>query len=144
MTDQGTLFFEDEPVEQPARQPKDYTPGKPFPAEPAIPGDRFTPAINRMRKALAAGVRVDNSRPITADLARFARSMDVTALEHFHYQEVQARAHVTGRLTHDEAQVIYMALGEVGSATNGGWAAGTDLATKVIVTEVIASLTGVS
>lgn len=65
------------------------------------------------------------------------REMDVTFEEHFAYQDAQARAHLNGRLTTDEASIIYCALGEVGDPGNGGWAARTDLATKVAVTLVI-------
>lgn len=66
-----------------------------------------------------------------ADLdATFAVAWD----EHFAYQQEQARAHAMGRITTEEATTIYAALGEVGSPENGGWAAGTDTATKVVVT----------
>jgi hypothetical protein len=68
------------------------------------------------------------------------RDMDVTAREHFAYQEAQARAHVSGKLSTNEAQVVYMALGENGSGANGGWAAETDLATKVTVTLLMGEL----
>jgi hypothetical protein len=60
--------------------------------------------------------------------------------EHFAFQQAQARAHVEQRLTTDEAQVVYVALGEVGSQSNGGWAAGTDTATKVAVTLAMGEL----
>jgi len=66
--------------------------------------------------------------------------MAVTFGEHFAYQNAQARAHVSGKLSTDEAQIIYIALGEVGSQDNGGWASGTDLATKVVVTLTIGQL----
>jgi hypothetical protein len=60
--------------------------------------------------------------------------------EHFAYQEAQARAHVEGKITPDEAQIVYTSLGEVGSESNGGWAAGTDLPTKVTVTMLMGEL----
>jgi len=96
--------------------------------------------IAHARDCIARRVRIDNGEPlpIGIDLVAFERGLDNTALEHFAFQEAQARAHASGRLTTDEAQIIYMALGATGSA--GGWAKGTDLATKVIVTEVIAEL----
>jgi hypothetical protein len=60
--------------------------------------------------------------------------------EHFQFQQLQARAHAMGNLSTDEAQIIYVALGEVGSPDNGGWAAGTTLATKVVVTQLMGEL----
>lgn len=66
--------------------------------------------------------------------------MAVETFEHFAFQEAQARAHVSGKLTADEAMIVYTALGEVGSTKNGGWAAGTNLATKVTVTLLMGEL----
>ena|SRR3990167_4017003 len=60
--------------------------------------------------------------------------------EHFAYQNAQARAHAMGLLTPEEAQIIYLALGEIGSEANGGWAQGTDTTTKVVVTRLIGEL----
>lgn len=62
------------------------------------------------------------------------KSLDVAFDEHFAYQEAQALAHAMGKLSQEDAMVIYRALGEVGSEKNGGWALGTDKATKVVVT----------
>jgi hypothetical protein len=73
-------------------------------------------------------------------LADLDATLAVTFEEHFAFQNAQARAHVTGLLTTDEAQVVYVALGEVGDPGNGGWAAGTDLATKVVVTQLMGEL----
>lgn len=88
---------------------------------------------------------IDSLRPRIDALTPEARAklnadMDVEAFEHFAYQEQQARAHVSGKLTADEAMVVYRALGEVGSSANGGWAADTDLATKVSVTLLMGEL----
>jgi hypothetical protein len=74
------------------------------------------------------------------DRAVFDKQMDVTAEEHFRYQQAQAQAHAGGYLSTDEAMIVYAALGEYGSSRNGGWAAGTDLATKVAVTLMMPSL----
>jgi hypothetical protein len=60
--------------------------------------------------------------------------------EHFAYQNAQAAAHAQGKLTADEAMIVYRALGAVRSDSNGGWSARTDLATKVIVTKLISEL----
>lgn len=74
------------------------------------------------------------------ELAAFDAEMAVTAEEHFRFQQAQAEAHAGGYLSTEEALIIYAALGEYGSSRNGGWAAGTELATKVAVTLMMPSL----
>lgn len=96
---------------------------------------------NRLTKAVAE-LRERAAKLSDEDRAKLGRDMAVTFEEHFAYQQAQARAHATGRITADEAQVIYIALGEVGSTTNGGWAADTDLPTKVAVTLAMGELLG--
>lgn len=68
------------------------------------------------------------------------RELDIDFEEHFIYQEQQARAHASGILDLGAANLIYRALGEVGSYENGGWASHTDLATKAVVTQIMAEL----
>ena len=80
--------------------------------------------------------------PKTAKGEGYGVLMDVTAAEHFAYQEAQARAHASGRLSAGEAMIVYRALGETGSRGNGGWAAGTDLPTKVAATLLMGELIG--
>ena len=75
-----------------------------------------------------------------AKKAALEKNCAITFEEHFAYQNAQARAHAMGILTPEEAQVVYMALGEVGSEANGGWAQGTDTTTKVVVTRMIGEL----
>ena len=75
-----------------------------------------------------------------AELAAFDAEMAVSAEEHFRFQQAQAQAHAGGYLSLEEALIIYAALGEHGSSRNGGWAAGTDTATKVAVTLMMSSL----
>jgi hypothetical protein len=72
--------------------------------------------------------------------ARLESNMAVEPFEHFNFQQEQARAHASGKLTADEALIVYNALGEVGSESNGGWSADTDLATKVSVTLLMGEL----
>jgi hypothetical protein len=105
--------------------------------------DRITPAILKQRAALVAGVRVDTGEPLPPDidLAAFERRLDNTLADHFAYQTIQSHAHAAGRITTEEALVVYTALGEVPAAD--GWAPGTDLATKVIVTNFLGSLVGI-
>ncbi len=95
--------------------------------------------MNRIATAIA------NVRPRVEALdEEAAKGLDKTLAvdfsEHFAFQQEQARQHAMGKLTPDEAMIIYTALGEVGSDENGGWAKGTDLATKVIVTQAITEL----
>lgn len=66
--------------------------------------------------------------------------MAVSFEEHFSFQETQAWAHVSGILDTDEAQIVYVSLGEVGDPSNGGWASETDTPTKVVVTMLMGEL----
>ena len=63
-----------------------------------------------------------------------AQFLDLDPGEHFHYQQAQALAHASGRISTETANIIYRALGETGAPSNGGWAAGVDTATKYVVT----------
>lgn len=95
--------------------------------------------MNRIAQHIASlRPRIDALTPEAR--ASLDASMAVEAFEPFAYQEQQARAHVSGKLTADEAMIVYRALGECGSASNGGWASGTDLATKVSVTMLMGEL----
>lgn len=76
-------------------------------------------------------------------IAALEESMALTFKEHYAYQNKQAEAHVMGKISLDEAQTMYMALGEVGNAANGYWAKGTSLALKVTITKLIGELMGV-
>jgi hypothetical protein len=101
------------------------------------------PAKNRLAAHIATvQARIDSITPEAA--AKLEANLAVEPFEHFAYQEAQARAHVSGKLTADEAMIVYRALGEVGSESNGGWAADTDLATKVSVTLLMGELVSTS
>jgi hypothetical protein len=94
---------------------------------------------NRLTRAIeAARAKIDALDGRARDRLEAATVLEGD--DHFQYQQVQAQAHAAGTIPTDEAQVIYVALGEVGSAENGGWARGTDLATKVVVTQAVAEL----
>lgn len=84
----------------------------------------------KVARATLAELPPDNVEKVDANLA-------VDSGEHFEYQQLQSTAHAAGVLPTDDAQLVYFALGEVGSEKNGGWAAGTDTATKYVVTRVI-------
>lgn len=72
--------------------------------------------------------------------AALDETLALTFEEHFTFQQVQARAHAEGVITTDEAHLVYVALGEVGSPANGGWADETDTALKALVTQVVGEL----
>lgn len=94
--------------------------------------NRLTRAIEKARAKLDA---LDDDARAKVDAA-----LNVTAGEHFDYQQAQAIAHASGKLTPAEAQVIYAALGEYRRDGNGGWTEGTDTATKYVCTAVIGEL----
>lgn len=97
--------------------------------------------MNRIVEAISrARVQIDALAPEQRD--RLEGTCRLESWEHAAYQNEQARAFAIGVLSHDEAMVCYAALGENPSAANGGWACGTDLATKVVVTKVIGELLG--
>ena len=60
--------------------------------------------------------------------------------DHFAYQNEQALAHASGKITSDEARVIYVSLGEVWSESNGGFSNGVDYAMKITITTIVAEL----
>ena len=68
------------------------------------------------------------------------KNLDINHFERVAYQNAQARSHAMGKLTTDEAMVVYRAIGEVGSSKNGGWSKGTDYALKVTVTKLMGEL----
>lgn len=97
-----------------------------------LTGERLTQAIDQSREKIAAA---DPEQMKSLD-----KTMAVDFEEHFKFQELQAFFHASGRLDINAAQIIYNALGEVGSPDNGGWTHGTDLATKVVVTQLMGEL----
>jgi hypothetical protein len=100
--------------------------------------NRITAYAADIRAMIASGRKADGSGPI-GDLAALDSDLDLTFEEHYRYQEAQAQAHLAGALTTEEAQTVYRALGE-GGPGNGGWAARTDLALKVTVTNLMVQL----
>lgn len=95
--------------------------------------NRITAAIETVRGQIAE--RLDEAGAI-----KLGETLALEGDEHFRFQQLQSRAHAMGNLTTDEAQLVYVALGEAGTGSNGGWAAETDLATKVVVTQLMEEL----
>ena len=105
---------------------------------PDVAANRIEAAAARLRERIAQGVKPDGS-PITGDLGELERGLAVTPMEVFAYQNAQARAHATGKLSTAEAQTIYTAL-TGGVADNGHWSPHVDLALKVTITQVVGEL----
>ena len=79
-------------------------------------------------------------KPIAEALAILDKNTDLTFSDHFNYQNLQARAHASGQLTTEEAQTIYVALGESMGSKNGGWKSHVKLPMKLIITQLMAEL----
>ena len=59
------------------------------------------------------------------------------------FQNTQARAFASGKLTAGEAMMVYQLLGEeayAGPECNGGWPKGVTMAQKIVVTKIIGEL----
>lgn len=98
--------------------------------------NRVEQAIARMQGKIAA---LDEEKVL-----KLEENCKINFQEHFAYQQAQAQAHAGGKLSTGEAQILYQSLGEVWFEGNGGWKKGTPLATKVVVTQVVGELMGVS
>lgn len=96
--------------------------------------NRVLDLIEKRRGQIANGVKPDGS-PITVDLVAFEKTLDLSLEEFVAFQNIKSRAQVLGKINLDEAMTIYAALGE-----GGNWAADTDLATKLIVTQIMEEL----
>ena len=101
-------------------------------------GNRVTAAIGRAEARIKAlnGVGLNGKSLSQVD------KDDTLALDEFvAYQNAQALAHATGKLTTEEAQTVYMALG--GESYHGDWPKGTSLAGKIVVAQLMGELLGV-
>ncbi len=103
--------------------------------------NRITEHASEVRNMIAAG-GVDGKLSTADAQWEFDMEFDLEPMEHFAYQEAQARAHVSGRITADEAMVVYRALGEVMASKNGGWQSHVDTALKVSITMLMGTLIG--
>ena len=89
--------------------------------------------MSRLSKAVKlCSVTFEQKTP--DQLARIDAALALDFEEHFAMQRLQSSAFAAGLLSYPEAQIFYVALGELGSDSNGGWAAGTDTATKYACT----------
>ena len=92
---------------------------------------RYNAKIEAMGGEDATGLNGKRIGDLHADMA-------LSLSEFVSFQNLQAQAHASGRITMGEAQLIYMALG--GEAYQGDWPEGTSLATKVTITQIMEEL----
>jgi hypothetical protein len=59
------------------------------------------------------------------------------------FQNAQSRAFASGKLSMDEAQLIYSSLGGEMHHGGDGWPSDTSIATKLVITQACAELMGV-
>lgn len=74
------------------------------------------------------------------DIVKVDRNLDISFEEHFAFQQTQAESHVSGVISPEVAQIIYNALGESMSSSNGGWKAGVTTARKQAITQLMSEL----
>ena len=95
-----------------------------------LPPNRIEVAVGRAQ-ALLDGVGEEKRASLTSAMAL---SFD----EFVAFQNAQALAHASGRLTADEAMAVYTGLG--GESFAGDWPAETSLALRVTITQLMGQL----
>ena len=98
----------------------------------ALTDTRLNRLIAECRTKCAA---LDPSEVLKLDAA-----MAIDFEEHYEFQRLQVKYRTLEVMTNGAAQIVYMALGENHSRSNGGWAQGTDTATKCIITQLMGQL----
>jgi len=98
--------------------------------------DRY---VERIKTQTAKGTGL-SGQPIGQALIELDEGMALESWEHAQYQQHQARAHASGTLTTEEAQTIYIALGEAMSTENGGWQSHVKLPLKLAITQTMEEL----
>lgn len=94
---------------------------------PGLTADKLNRLISECRVKCEA-LSSDKLKELDAGMA-------LSSYDHFVFQEMQASAHAQGLLSTEAARIVYVALGE-----GANWAAKTDTATKVIVTQLMGEL----
>lgn len=89
--------------------------------------NRIESAIIRMREILA-------TKPADV-IQRLTATCDITINELVKYQELQSQAAASGVLSTDEAMIVYRGLGK-----SGQWPKRTDLASKLVITQLMLEL----
>jgi hypothetical protein len=93
---------------------------------------------DNMASILLSGKNVSTGEPF--DIEKLDKKLDITLGEHFTFQNTQAAAHAGGTISAEVAQIIYNALGEVMSSSNGGWQKGVTTARKQSITQLMSEL----
>lgn len=92
-----------------------------------------------IQAVIDSGKNAQTGEPFDAE--KLEKTLDIDASEFFAFQNTQAMAHASGKISPDVARVIYAALGgEFQSSGNGGWAKGVKLARKVTITNLMGEL----
>ena len=104
-----------------------------------VDGNRLTAYAEKIQQKIDAGGQ-DGALSTPEKLESFEKSMDISFEEHFSFQNVKSEAFMAGKISQDEAQLIYAALGEVMSSENGGWQPHVTLAMKVTITNIMTEL----
>lgn len=95
--------------------------------------NRITAGIDRVAEQLR-----DESE---IDIEALDESLGLSLEELFAFQEAKSIAHLTGRITAEEAMTIYQVLGSENAARDGaGWPYGTTIAARVVVYRACAEL----
>lgn len=89
---------------------------------------------SRLSRAIAAAEMVFTDLS-PEEVAKVDQVHVLDFAEHFDLQRLQSTCFASGLLSEGEAQIMYHALGEVGSPDNGGWAAETTTAEKYAITQ---------
>jgi hypothetical protein len=100
--------------------------------------EKYEAYENNTQKILDGGVNVKTGVPF--DIAKVDKNLDLIFEEHFAFQNAQARAHASGIISTEVAQVIYNALGEVMASENGGWQPNVSTARKQAITQLMSEL----
>lgn len=95
--------------------------------------NRFKVVEETVQKTIDSGVKPDGS-PL-GDLVQLEKALALDPIEVVAYQTAQARAFALGKISLEEAQYVYTAIGE-----GADWPKGTSLARKVAVTQAMAVL----
>jgi hypothetical protein len=100
--------------------------------------NRIANKIIERRKQIEQGIKPDGS-PITGDLVMAEKQLDNTVSDVVAYQDLKNVAYLNGLLNVEEAQTIYLALGGEAPGPDG-WGEHADLATKVVITNLMGEL----
>jgi hypothetical protein len=100
--------------------------------------NRITAAIGRYQTRIDGFGGEDANGLSGKRIGDMHTDMALSFQEFIAFQNAQARAHASGKLSADEAMTVYRALG--GEVYKGDWPDGTTLAAKVTLTQLMSEL----